>query len=174
MKMSWVTTEILLVLLVFSPCCLCDIVFGGNAGNNRKVSSGSSSFTCGCKCSNLGFRGADGALQGNCLSSDSGAGAWCYVDPACIDQCGDLQSSNRFPDFSWSYQACQQSAQGRIGKDDKSQFRTKKENIQGIKFSGSGSRIGRLPSAAANSGGTQFTSEKGLVGKLADIINSAR
>ena len=47
-------------------------------------------------------------------------------------------------------------------------MKRQKEASKGVKFSGA--RIGRLPTAS----GTQFTSEEGLVGKLADIINTSR
>merc|ERR1711942_185691 len=88
-----------LLLLVITHSASPDIVFGG------KAALVSSTTSCGCQCSSLGFRGSDGSLQGNCLSSDSLAGAWCYVDTAC-SSCGDLQTSERFPGHSWSYQAC--------------------------------------------------------------------
>merc|ERR1712013_538175 len=87
-----------LLLLVITHPATPDIVFGG------KAALVSSTTSCGCQCSSLGFRGSDGSLQGNCLSSDSLAGAWCYVDNAC-SSCGDLQTSERFPGHSWSYQA---------------------------------------------------------------------
>merc|ERR1712008_52223 len=177
-KMCRMISKVLLLLLIFSQYCLCDIVFGGkggvkagNAGNSRRTPPSS---TCGCQCSNIGFKGSDGTLQGNCLSSDSGSGSWCYVDPACSSRCGDLQSSSRFPEFSWSYQACRTkgSQQRTRGQNDKSQFKRKKDDIQSIQLSGS--RIGRLPSAPEKPESTQFTSESELVGKLADIINKAR
>merc|ERR1712212_643724 len=88
-----------LLLLVITHPATPDIVFGG------KSAGVSSTTTCGCQCSSLGFRGSDGSLQGNCLSSDSESGAWCYVDTTCTS-CGDLRPSDRFHGHAWSYQAC--------------------------------------------------------------------
>merc|ERR1739842_7147 len=87
---------LVLLLLLSVQSVPAAIVFGGKAGGK---------LSCGCQCSEIGFRATDGSLQGNCLSSDSGQGSWCYVDSACSG-CGDLQPSTRFPDQSWSYRAC--------------------------------------------------------------------
>merc|ERR1712013_928853 len=178
-----------LLLLVITHPATPDIVFGG------KAALVSSTTSCGCQCSSLGFRGSDGSLQGNCLSADSLAGAWCYVDTAC-SSCGDLQTSERFPGHSWSYQACGASQDKGISQQrgisrgrgtskgnglsgargisngkgisrDKSQFQKQKDDV---KFSES--RIGRLSSESTNTQPTQITQEEGLVGLLADIINA--
>merc|ERR1712179_275852 len=184
-----------LLLLVIIHSATPDIVFGG------KAAGVSSTTTCGCQCSSLGFRGSDGSLQGNCLSSDTLSGAWCYVDTTCTS-CGDLRPSDRFHGHAWSYQACGTSqgtsqgisqgisrqrgisrelgtSQGRgisraretsNGKGisrDKSRFQRKKDDV---KFSES--RIGRLTSESVSTQPTQVTQEEGLVGILADIINT--
>merc|ERR1712179_681181 len=184
-----------LLLLVIIHSATPDIVFGG------KAAGVSSTTTCGCQCSSLGFRGSDGSLQGNCLSSDTLSGAWCYVDTTCTS-CGDLRPSDRFHGHAWSYQACGTSqgtsqgisqgisrqrgisrelgtSQGREisraretsnGKGisrDKSRFQRKKDDV---KFSES--RIGRLTSESVSTQPTQVTQEEGLVGILADIINT--
>merc|ERR1712179_162279 len=196
-----------LLLLVIIHSATPDIVFGG------KAAGVSSTTTCGCQCSSLGFRGSDGSLQGNCLSSDSVSGAWCYVDTTCTS-CGDLRPSDRFHGHAWSYQACGTSqgasqgisqgisrqrgisrekgtSQGRGTSQDrgtsqgreisraretsngkgisrnKSQFQRKKDDV---KFSES--RIGRLSSESVSTQPTQVTQEEGLVGILADIINT--
>merc|ERR1711942_646707 len=178
-----------LLLLVITHSATPDIVFGG------KAALVSSTTSCGCQCSSLGFRGSDGSLQGNCLSSDSLAGAWCYVDTAC-SSCGDLQTSERFPGHSWSYQACGASQGKGISRqrgisrgrgtskgngisgargisNDKGISRNKSQlqrQTDDVKFSES--RIGRLSSESTNTQPTQITREEGLVGLLADIINA--
>merc|ERR1712154_118416 len=39
-------------------------------------------INCGCQCSSLTFRDANGVVQGNCLTVDSTGAQWCYVDQA--------------------------------------------------------------------------------------------
>merc|ERR1711976_70453 len=62
-------------------------------------------INCGCQCSSLTFRDANGVVQGNCLTVDSTGAQWCYVDPA-YSSCQDLVPSQRFPNNPWSYEAC--------------------------------------------------------------------
>merc|ERR1712061_463375 len=68
-------------------------------------------INCGCQCSSLTFRDANGVVQGNCLTVDSTGAQWCYVDPA-YSSCQDLVPSKRFPSNPWSYEACAPPAQG--------------------------------------------------------------
>merc|ERR1711953_252109 len=62
-------------------------------------------INCGCQCSSLTFRDANGVVQGNCLTVDSTGAQWCYVDQA-YSSCQDLVPSRRFPNNPWSYEAC--------------------------------------------------------------------
>merc|ERR1712183_400200 len=68
-------------------------------------------INCGCQCSSLTFRDANGVVQGNCLTVDSTGAQWSYVDPA-YSSCQDLVPSKRFPSNPWSYEACATPAQG--------------------------------------------------------------
>merc|ERR1712102_115936 len=68
-------------------------------------------INCGCQCSSLTFRDANGVVQGNCLTVDSTAAQWCYVDQA-YSSCQDLVPSKRFPNNPWSYEACATPAPG--------------------------------------------------------------
>merc|ERR1711953_658315 len=68
-------------------------------------------INCGCQCSSLTFRDANGVVQGNCLTVDSTGAQWCYVDQA-YSSCQDLVPSKRFPNNPWSYEACATPALG--------------------------------------------------------------
>merc|ERR1711902_470517 len=68
-------------------------------------------INCGCQCSSLTFRDANGVVQGNCLTVDSTGAQWCYVDQA-YSSCQDLVPSKRFPNNPWSYEACATPAPG--------------------------------------------------------------
>merc|ERR1711936_156507 len=68
-------------------------------------------INCGCQCSSLTFRDANGVVQGNCLTVDSTGDQWCYVEAA-YSSCQDLVPSKRFPNNPWSYEACATPAQG--------------------------------------------------------------
>merc|ERR1711902_314446 len=68
-------------------------------------------INCGCQCSSLTFRDANGVVQGNCLTVDSTGAQWCYVDQA-YSSCQDLVPSERFPNNPWSYEACATPAPG--------------------------------------------------------------
>merc|ERR1712014_358666 len=80
-----------------------------NKETNEKASS--PLINCGCQCSSLTFRDANGVVQGNCVTVDSTGAQWCYVDPA-YSSCQDLVPSRRFPNNPWSYEACATPAQG--------------------------------------------------------------
>merc|ERR1712186_261500 len=69
-------------------------------------------INCGCQCSSLTFRDANGVVQGNCLTVDSTGAQWCYVDSDHYSSCQDFVPSQRFPNNPWSYEACATPAQG--------------------------------------------------------------
>merc|ERR1712061_861539 len=78
---------------------------------NTETKASSPLINCGCQCSSLTFRDANGVVQGNCLTVDSTGAQWCYVEPA-YSSCQDLVPSKRFPNNPWSYEACAPPAQG--------------------------------------------------------------
>merc|ERR1712061_18420 len=78
---------------------------------NTETKAASPLINCGCQCSSLTFRDANGVVQGNCLTVDSTGAQWCYVDQA-YSSCQDLVPSKRFPNNPWSYEACATPAQG--------------------------------------------------------------
>merc|ERR1712048_85771 len=78
---------------------------------NTETKASSPLINCGCQCSSLTFRDANGVVQGNCLTVDSTGAQWCYVDQA-YSSCQDLVPSKRFPNNPWSYEACATPAQG--------------------------------------------------------------
>merc|ERR1712110_389340 len=78
---------------------------------NTETKASSPLINCGCQCSSLTFRDANGVVQGNCLTVDSTGAQWCYVDSA-FSSCQDLVPSKRFPNNPWSYEACATPAQG--------------------------------------------------------------
>merc|ERR1719206_1461963 len=65
-----------------------------NTGNNY-----------GCRCTSLTWRDHYGNINGNCISSDPGKGAWCYTT-GWNNGCPDNHSSKQYPNNPWSYQAC--------------------------------------------------------------------
>merc|ERR1712004_385431 len=73
---------------------------GFNNQNNR-----------GCQCDySLTFRDQNGNTHGACRRRDNTGRTWCYTT-GWSNNCGDLQSSKRYPNNPWSYTAC--SNQGR-------------------------------------------------------------
>merc|ERR1712061_556521 len=78
---------------------------------NTEIKAASPLINCGCQCSSLTFRDANGVVQGNCLTVDSTGAQWCYVDQA-YSSCQDLVPSKRFPNNPWSYEACATPAPG--------------------------------------------------------------
>merc|ERR1711874_461083 len=78
---------------------------------NTETKASSPLINCGCQCSSLTFRDANGVVQGNCLTVDSTGAQWCYVEAA-YSSCQDLVPSKRFPNNPWSYEACATPAQG--------------------------------------------------------------
>merc|ERR1711879_874564 len=80
--------------------------------NSTNEKAASPLINCGCQCSSLTFRDANGVVQGNCLTVDSTGAQWCYVDSDHYSSCQDLVPSQRFPNNPWSYEACATPAQG--------------------------------------------------------------
>merc|ERR1711899_276564 len=73
---------------------------GFNNQNNR-----------GCQCDySLTFRDQNGNTHGACQRRDNTGRTWCYTT-GWSNNCGDLQTSKRYPNNPWSYTAC--SNQGR-------------------------------------------------------------
>merc|ERR1711936_1111714 len=73
---------------------------GFNSQNNR---------VCQCDYS-LTFRDQNGNTHGACQRRDNTGRTWCYTT-GWSNNCGDLQTSKRYPNNPWSYTAC--SNQGR-------------------------------------------------------------
>merc|ERR1712038_1882998 len=68
---------------------------GFNNQNNR-----------GCQCDySLTFRDQNGNTHGACQRRDNTGRTWCYTT-GWSNNCGDLQSSKRYPNNPWSYTAC--------------------------------------------------------------------
>ena len=68
MKSIMLFLTLLVIFSSFNSYLSDTFVFGGNVKNSRTIPATSTLIkTCGCQCSNLGFRGSDGKLQGNCL-----------------------------------------------------------------------------------------------------------
>merc|ERR1712024_237795 len=64
-----------------------------------------------CQCDySLTFRDQNGNTHGACQRRDNTGRTWCYTT-GWSNNCGDLQSSKRYPNNPWSYTAC--SNQGR-------------------------------------------------------------
>merc|ERR1712154_485604 len=63
---------------------------------NTETKASSPLINCGCQCSSLTFRDANGVVQGNCLTVDSTGAQWCYVDQA-YSSCQDLVPSSVGP-----------------------------------------------------------------------------
>merc|ERR1711874_415760 len=73
---------------------------GFNNQNNRR-----------CQCDySLTFRDQNGNTHGACQRRDNTGRTWCYTT-GWSNNCGDLQTSKRYPNNPWSYTAC--SNQGR-------------------------------------------------------------
>merc|ERR1712062_606023 len=78
--------------------------FNQNQGFNNQSNRG-------CQCDySLTFRDQNGNTHGACQRRDNTGRTWCYTT-GWSNNCGDLQSSKRYPNNPWSYTAC--SNQGR-------------------------------------------------------------
>merc|ERR1712110_805301 len=60
----------------------------------------------GCQCDySLTFRDQNGNTHGACRRADNTGQTWCYTT-GWNNNCGDLQTSNRYQNNPWSYRAC--------------------------------------------------------------------
>merc|ERR1711868_98768 len=104
-------------------CCYNSQPFNNNGFNNNFQNQGgfnnqgfnSQGFNNqnnrGCQCDySLTFRDQNGNTHGACQRRDNTGRTWCYTT-GWSNNCGDLQSSKRYPNNPWSYTAC--SNQGR-------------------------------------------------------------
>merc|ERR1711915_328642 len=95
-------------------------LLGGGCGRRKRDAQGDTRLFLGgnnhgshyntnrCSCTSLSFTDHYGNINGNCRSHDAGKGSWCYTTGR-NSGCSDLQSSSRFPNNPWSYQACRYS-----------------------------------------------------------------
>jgi len=75
--------------------------FNGGFNNNYNNNNGR------CQCNNnLTFRDQYNNIHGACQRSDNTGRRWCYTTGWNNQGCGDLQSSNRYQNNPWSYNAC--------------------------------------------------------------------
>merc|ERR1712038_266328 len=99
-------------------CCYNSQPFNNNGFNSNFQNQGgfnSQGFNNqnnrGCQCDySLTFRDQNGNTHGACQRRDNTGRTWCYTT-GWSNNCGDLQSSKRYPNNPWSYTAC--SNQGR-------------------------------------------------------------
>merc|ERR1712107_906655 len=83
-------------------------LFGGNSNCGNSISNSNNQCSCECK-SGLTFY-HEGQNYGDCRTQDHTGRYWCYTTGH-NNQCGDLQSSQRFPNNPWSYNACSRTYQ---------------------------------------------------------------
>jgi len=79
---------------------------------SNSISSYPSNNYNSCQCTQLSFTDHHGNVNGKCQSYDSGKGSWCYTT-GWNSGCTDLQSSQKFPNNPWSYQACSYNRKGK-------------------------------------------------------------
>merc|ERR1712156_531014 len=79
-----------------------------NQGNYNRGSFNTGSFNSGgCQCDySLTFQDQNWNTQGACRRTDNTGRTWCYTSGWSNNGCGDLQTSQRFPNNPWSYNAC--------------------------------------------------------------------
>merc|ERR1712115_715546 len=87
-------------------CCYNSQPFNNNNGFNSNFQN---HRVCQCDYS-LTFRDQNGNTHGACQRRDNTGRTWCYTT-GWSNNCGDLQTSKRYPNNPWSYTAC--SNQGR-------------------------------------------------------------
>merc|ERR1711953_654845 len=94
-------------------CCYNSQPFNNNGFNSNFQNQGGfnnqNNRVCQCDYS-LTFRDQNGNTHGACQRRDNTGRTWCYTT-GWSNNCGDLQSSKRYPNNPWSYTAC--SNQGR-------------------------------------------------------------
>jgi len=79
-----------------------------NQGNYNQGNYNQGSFNSGgCQCDySLTFQDNNWNTQGACRRTDNTGRTWCYTTGWSNNGCGDLQTSQRFPNNPWSYNAC--------------------------------------------------------------------
>merc|ERR1712080_683472 len=88
-------------------CGSCCYNGGGFNNNNGGFNSGNYNNNKQCQCNNnLTFRDQYGNTHGACRRSDNTGRTWCYTTGWHNQGCRDLQSSNRYQQNPWSYNAC--------------------------------------------------------------------
>merc|ERR1712174_45453 len=95
-------------------CCYNSQPFNNNGFNSQGFNqnqgfNNQNNRVCQCDYS-LTFRDQNGNTHGACQRRDNTGRTWCYTT-GCSNNCGDLQTSKRYPNNPWSYTAC--SNQGR-------------------------------------------------------------
>merc|ERR1712107_547189 len=83
--------------------------FNSQGFNQNQVFNNQNNRGCQCDYS-LTFRDQNGNTHGACQRRDNTGRTWCYTT-GWSNNCGDLQTSKRYPNNPWSYTAC--SNQGR-------------------------------------------------------------
>merc|ERR1712038_238721 len=90
-------------------CCYNSQPFNSQGFNQNQGFNNQNNRVCQCDYS-LTFRDQNGNTHGACQRRDNTGRTWCYTT-GWSNNCGDLQSSKRYPNNPWSYTAC--SNQGR-------------------------------------------------------------
>merc|ERR1711899_151832 len=90
-------------------CCYNSQPFNNQGFNQNQGFNNQNNRGCQCDYS-LTFRDQNGNTHGACQRRDNTGRTWCYTT-GWSNNCGDLQTSKRFPNNPWSYTAC--SNQGR-------------------------------------------------------------
>merc|ERR1712210_334390 len=96
------------MIAMFFLLALAACVMGSPQRKNIAVKAPSPIENCNCQCDHYTWQDTYGAVQGNCKSSDSTRGRWCYVRG---NSCNDIKySKDRRDNYGqlrkWSYQAC--------------------------------------------------------------------
>merc|ERR1712241_923202 len=91
-------------------CCYNTQPFNNNGFNsnfqNQGFNNPGSNSQNGCQCDySKTFSDQNGLIHGACQRSDNTGRKWCYTT-GWSNNCGDLQTSKRFPSNPWSYRAC--------------------------------------------------------------------
>merc|ERR1712001_514869 len=80
--------------------------FNNQGFNNPSFNNQGSNFQNQCQCDySKTFSDQNGLIHGACQRSDNTGRKWCYTT-GWSNNCGDLQTSKRFPSNPWSYRAC--------------------------------------------------------------------
>merc|ERR1712186_300453 len=80
--------------------------FQNQGFNNQGFNNPGSNIQNLCQCDySKTFSDQNGLIHGACQRSDNTGRKWCYTT-GWSNNCGDLQTSKRFPSNPWSYRAC--------------------------------------------------------------------